>query len=108
MTKHDALHELTKLVLACRPENMLREGAAPMMENMFSVAAEAHAFLVHHAEELNVMYGEHARDVLMALEYPKHEGAEEDGGLPLKIQYALELVREHGIYARLERGVNDA
>jgi len=38
MTKRDALHELTKLVLACRPENMLRDGGvAPMLEKVFEV-----------------------------------------------------------------------
>jgi hypothetical protein len=112
MTKRDALHELTKLVLACRPENMLRDGGvAPMLEKVFEVTADAHSFLVHNAEELKAMYGEHAKDILSALEYEEIMAGEADSmdeGLPLKIQYALELVRDHGVYAKMPNGGADA
>jgi hypothetical protein len=105
MNKYDALHELTKLVLACRPENMLKEGGiAPMLEKVFEVSAESHSFLVHHAEELKKMYGNNAPDVLQALEFDDiQEGTAgpPDKSLPLKIEYALELLREHGVYAKV-------
>lgn len=105
MNKHDALHELTKLVLACRPENMLKEGGiAPMLEKVFEVSAESHSFLVHHAEELKKMYGSNANDILHALEVDEIQSGkigEADKSLPLKIEYALELLREHGVYAKI-------
>lgn len=105
MNKYDALHELTKLVLACRPENMLKEGGiAPMLENVFDVSAEAHSFLVHHAEELKKMYGQNAKDVLNALEFEEIQAGtadKTDKSLPLKIEYALELLREHGVYTKV-------
>lgn len=108
MSKQAAIHELTKLVLACRPENMLHDGVAGTLERIFEVGADAHMYLIQEeVDTLKSMYGANAEQVLAALESDRiHAGTAHETNfesLPLKIQEALRAVRDKGMNAQLTK-----
>ncbi len=109
---NQTLHELTRLVLATRPENLLGSTVKDYLNNIFHHTADAHVLLLQHAEELRSMYPpEEYEAVMRALEYDaitSGEACEPDPNLPAAIQYALDMINEHDLNARMPGKPGDA
>lgn len=65
---YESFRELVKLVLVCRPENQLFLTEQEMLQAIFDISANAHAYILQNIAEVDNAYRDDAPVIKHALE----------------------------------------